>query len=210
MTRRYDGFLTEKIVVAGYVLERQAKASGAPSAAEGHFNGNDLVVQAWKMHPHDLGLPGYENMYPDSRRILAVLWDRGRGTVLNGWFEKVAVNLYRITEKGREKAREVLGWETVKPVEKPAPGLPPEIRDLYFSEVFRKHKAGQPISFAEACQWWGITENMTQKKALEKLTVFGRELRMHDEYPEARSLFNVHEQLVARFEKYLQLLRAAV
>lgn len=206
--RNDDLSLYAKLLLAAYDADRKFRAKSAPSASECHLLFSDLVVAAWNHDRQAFGLLGHEKLYPNSKTVNDTLWSKN-GIVAKGWLNRVEANTFIITTLGKLVAKQLLTDRTL-PAAKPTTAMPEKLTQLLQSKVYLKARDGKEVSRDEAFAWWGIAEDMPQMKALERLTVFGRELRMHDEYPEARSLFNVHEQLVSRFEKYLQLLRAAV
>jgi hypothetical protein len=68
------------------------------------FSAEDLVVAAWRAHPAQFGLRGFEQVSADNNKVLAFLMGRNRGMV-NGQhlLEQVGKKLYRVTDIGRRE-----------------------------------------------------------------------------------------------------------
>jgi hypothetical protein len=66
----------------------------------------DLVVRAWERDHDRFGLPGHELHYPHSNRVLAKLAGAD-GVCGLGWLRLHAPNTWRLTTKGRRRARDL-------------------------------------------------------------------------------------------------------
>jgi hypothetical protein len=95
-------------------------ASDLATQGKGEFTEWDLTVAAWKRNRNRFGCRGYEDDYPDHKRVMMEIMSREKkdSPLRRGWLEKVRTNYYRITplgvaeaeriqEKGREPATTV-------------------------------------------------------------------------------------------------------
>ena len=69
--------LPEKILLAGFELEEQGQSP---------FSAEALIVAAWQKYPRTFGLKGYEELYPDSNKVLAGIMGE-KGLPKRGWME---------------------------------------------------------------------------------------------------------------------------
>lgn len=70
------------------------------------FSEWDLTVAAWQLNPHRWGMRGYEEEYPDHKRVMMEVM--GRNNLVNkGWLERPKTNHYQITSAGMAKAAEI-------------------------------------------------------------------------------------------------------
>ena len=91
-----------------------AMANVAAESEERGFFEWDVIVEAWKIDPNRNGLRGYEDLYPDSKKIALNYMGKGNNTALGkGFAEKVGTNKYRITRLGLSRAA-VLRGESIE------------------------------------------------------------------------------------------------
>lgn len=146
----------EKILLAASHLE---------DLGESPFSAEALIVAVWRKYPRTFGLKGYEDQYPDSNKVLASIMGE-RGLTRRGWLDKPGQKLYALTGEGRRMVRRLLQGD-----DQPAPkqNRPVKLaRDhdkllqgLFVSSAYEKHREGrrQEMTFADACRFWGISEN---------------------------------------------------
>lgn len=130
-------------------------------ARRGPIRLSDLIVEAWKQDPKRLGIPHYEDQYPDAHRIACYLSGR-RGLVSEGYLYREGPNTYLLDYKGV-----VLG--------EPHGTLPRAddkvLTALWDSEAFTKDRGGkkEEISYTEACACWGIAGEGEPSERLEAI-----------------------------------------
>lgn len=66
-----------------------------------------LVVRAWERSSDRFGLPGHENHYPHSARVMAKLSGEDGVCGSLGWLRATEPNTWRLTTKGRKRARDL-------------------------------------------------------------------------------------------------------
>jgi hypothetical protein len=157
--------LPEKILLAASGLEEDGQTS---------FHAEALVVAAWRKYPRTFGLKGFEEEFPDSNKVLSSLMGE-KGLVKRGWLLKVGQKLYSLTREGRQVVRRLLHGE----VAPPKPAAPVKLnrdhdkvmQSLLASTAYEKFREGrqQELKFADACRFWGITENLSGEALDERL-----------------------------------------
>jgi len=145
----------EKILLAAHHLEE---------AGQSPFSAEALIVAAWQQSPRTFGLKGYAELYPDSNKILTSLMGE-KGLARRGWLNKVGQKLYALTREGRHVVRRLRHEDTPPPPSETV-GMAKEhdklLQVLYGSTAVRKYQDGrkQELTFADACRFWNITENL--------------------------------------------------
>lgn len=221
-TPEISATIHEKILLAAFALE---EAGQTPFSAEA------LIVNSWKKYPATFGLRDYADLYPDSNKVLVGLMGV-RGLAGRGWLAKLGAKQYSLTREGRQTVRRLLGTEAPLIERKPA-GTIPLTRDqekllhgLLASTAWSKHLEDrkQELTFADACRYWGITENLSGSEVDKQLNAFRKALTELDRLlgsngsavlPGGRSvsgdevgrLDKLHAYLEQRFGRHLGLLR---
>jgi hypothetical protein len=208
----------EKILLAADQLEKEGQSP---------FSAEALIVAAWQKFPRTFGLKGYTDQYPDSNKVLSSIMGE-KGLARRGWLVKMGQKVYSLTREGRQALRRILRQEE-------APEPPTNLRlprdkersllNLLESSAAGKFEEGrkQELTFADACRFWGITENMrgegldTKLRQLEdSLAEFERLLADSDaelssgrvvSAGDLRVLGNMHRYMEDRFGRHLTLLR---
>jgi len=211
----------EKILVAADQLE---KAGQSPFSAEA------LIVASWQQFPRTFGLKGYADQYPDSNKVLSSIMGV-KGLARRGWLVKMGQKLYALTREGRSIVRKVLQQD-----DEPAPATTTTIhlsRDqekfllaLFDTSAVQKFEENRKaeLTFADACRFWSITENMKGEQLDAKLTYFEQTLTELDKLlangdaevaggrvfsaGDLRVLTNIHRYMEDRFGRHLNLLRS--
>ncbi len=210
----------EKILLAAHQLEE---------AGQSPFSAEALIVAVWQQNPRTFGLKGYAEQYPDSNKVLTSLMGE-KGLARRGWLNKVGQKLYALTREGRQMLRRLRQEE---PAAAPAPtetvAMPRDhdklLQTLYATSALRKYQEGhkQDLTFADACRFWSITENLAGpaldarllavRAALAEIerTVRKGQAVLSDGrafgFDDANLFNDLHLYLEDRFSRHLTLLR---
>lgn len=91
---------TEEVLLAANRLSGDEKKE---------FKEWDLTVETWKLNKNRWGLKGYEEKYPDHKRVMNEIMARGLQKIIGrGWLERTKPNYYRITPLGLAKAKSII------------------------------------------------------------------------------------------------------
>jgi hypothetical protein len=216
-----DCTVPEKILLAAFQLEE---------AGQSPFSAETLIVSVWQQFPRTFGLKGYAEQHPDSNKVLSSLMGE-KGLARRGWLNKMGQKLYALTREGRQLVRRLrnddpppLPTENVK--------LPRDqdklLQTLFASTAVRKYQDNRKpeLTFADACRFWSITENLQGAALDDRLATVraslgdieraigksktvlsdGRLLTGDD----ANMLCDLHLYLEDRFARHLTLLRNRV
>lgn len=216
---------SQKILMAAYRLEEQGQSP---------FSAEALIVAAWQENPRTFGLKGFADQHPDSNRVLSCIMGE-KGLARRGWLAKMGQKLYSLTRKGREEVQHLEGGgskATKASAEraKPSRSKIPRDQEKYLMSLFsaaavKRYQEGfkRDITFADACKFWGITENLQGEELthrLDKVTATlaelerlvgagsvelsnGRSISQED----LESLAEVNDYLKEQFSRHLSLLR---
>jgi hypothetical protein len=216
-----DFTVPEKILVAAEQLEQ---------AGQTPFTAEALVVAAWQRFPNTFGLKGFTDQYPDSNKVLSSLMGE-KGLARRGWLVKTGLKMYALTREGRRVIRRVMLNEDIEPDDEPklqrlSRDLERFVMGLLDSTAVQKFEENRKaeLTFADACRFWGITENMRGDTLDEKLGLVQKQLTALDRvFAEAdveltngrvltagdiRVLANIHRHMEDRFDRHLNLLRS--
>ena len=217
-----DCTLPEKILLAAHQLDE---------AGQTPFSAKALVVSAWQKYPVTFGLKGYSEQYPDSNKVLASIMGE-KGLAKRGWLIKMGQKLYTLSRDGKVVVRRLLQGDDAPPpprVSGAAVHVPKEqdklLNTLFGTTALEKFLEGrkQEWTFADACRFWNITENLAAEildSRLDHLAAVladlerqvgtgnivlsnGRSVSADD----VAKLYEVHSQLSTRFSRHLTLLR---
>jgi hypothetical protein len=210
----------EKILLAADQLEKQGQSP---------FSAEALIVAAWQQYPRTFGLKGYAELYPDSNKILSSIMGE-KGLARRGWLVKMGQKLYALTRDGRQVVRRLLNEDATEPeAETPAVHLSREqerfLLGLLDSTAVQKFEENRKmeLTFADACRFWGITENLRGDVLDARLTQFEANLSELDRAlasadaelsngrvvspGDVRVVTNIHRHMEDRFSRHLSLLR---
>lgn len=100
MKRKNELTASQQILIAASDLATQGKVE---------FTEWDLTVAAWKRNKNRFGCRGYEDDYPDHKRVMMEIMSREKkdSPLRQGWLEKVRTNHYRITPLGIGEAERI-------------------------------------------------------------------------------------------------------
>jgi hypothetical protein len=219
-----DCTVPEKILLAAFQLEQEGQSP---------FSAEALIVASWQRFPRTFGLKGYADQYPDSNKVLSSIMGV-KGLARRGWLAKMGQKLYTLTREGQVLARRLSqGGETkadtaVQSEHKLSREHEKFLLGLFSSPATRKFEEGlkQEVTFADACRYWGVNENMHGEALDARLDHFranladlnhvlgqndavlsnGRSVSASD----VKLLNQVHDQLRERFGRHLSLLRNRV
>lgn len=220
--------VADMLLISALHVERDR---GAP------FTGEDLVVAAWREFPHVFGLSGHldddgKPLYPDSNRVYAETMG-SKPVRKRGLLEKTGKKMYRLTEAGREVAREL---ERALEGQSRTEGRLTEVRiardtegqllRLRRSRAVTKIETGrrEDLSFSDACIFWRITPhsyaielegklseiNSLISSAREHLTEGATRLGRGQggiSLADVRLVEETHKELQLRFESQLDIMR---
>ncbi|MBI3821528.1 MAG: hypothetical protein HY289_02490 [Planctomycetes bacterium] len=187
-----------------------------------------LIVASWQKFPSTFGLKGFSEKYPDSNKILSSIMGE-KGLARRGWLVKMGQKLYALTREGRNVIRRVMLEEEEAPTPGTAQRMNREherfLKSLFDSSAVQKFEDNrkQELSFADACRFWGVTENMKGDHLDEKLESMDAVLAELDRIladvdaemtggrvvtaGDIRVMTNIHRYMEDRFERHLNLLR---
>jgi hypothetical protein len=211
----------EKILLAADQLEKQGQSP---------FSAEALIVAAWQQHPRTFGLKGYSDQYPDSNKVLSSIMGE-KGLARRGWLVKMGQKLYALTRDGRQVVRRLLQQEDEPPAVAPAStfrlGRDQEkfllgLLDSTAIQKFEENRKAE-LTFADACRFWSITENMKGDALDARLEQFQKNLEELDRQlaqddaelsngrvvtaGDLRVVGNIHRYMEDRFGRHLTLLR---
>jgi len=215
-----DFTVPEKILLAAENLEQQGQSP---------FTAEMLIVASWQRFSSTFGLKGFTEKYPDSNKILSSIMGE-KGLARRGWLVKMGQKLYALTREGRNVIRRVMMEEEE---DAPAGSVQRMSREherflkvLFDSSAVQKFEDNRKheLSFADACRFWSITENMKGELLDEKLEDMNTTLAELDRIladvdaemsggrvvtaGEIRVMTNIHRYMQDRFERHLNLLRS--
>lgn len=213
--------MPEKILLAAHQLEEQGQSP---------FSAESLIVASWQKFPRTFGLKGYTDQYPDSNKILSSLMGE-KGLAKRGWLNKMGQKMYSLSRDGRQIAKRMLHEEepsarvsTSKLTRDQEKFLLHTLDAPAVDKYQEGHKA--ELTFADACRFWGITENLRGEaldNRLEKLRIGLAEIDQligktgadlstgRNIAPEDIALVHkVDEYLMDRFSRHLTLVRNRV
>ena len=218
LTTAAECTVPEKILLAALELEEQGQSP---------FSAEALIVAAWQKFPKTFGLKGYAELYPDSNKVLSSIMGV-RGLAGRGWLSKMGQKLYSLTREGRQVVRRLTQDDAPPPASDPV-HLPREhdklLLALFASTALKKYQEGRggELTFADACRYWSITENLAAPALDARLEALRSALNdierrvgrgaavlsdgRHFTATDASLLGEVHEHLEERFSRHLTLLR---
>lgn len=219
MTAVADCTVSEMILLSAVALEEQGHST---------FTAEELIVAVWRRYPGSFGLKGFVEQHPDANKVLTSLMGE-KGIVRRGWLAKMGQKLYALTRDGRGEASRLRGDPDAPPPPSREEKLPRELEQfligLLESDALQKLREGRKaeLTFADACRFWGIAENLTGPALDARLDSFRVTLadvtkrvdrtvllstRRSVAAEEVAQLGGVHTALRERFDRLLNLLRS--
>lgn len=148
--------MPEMILLAAHHLEEIGQVP---------FSAEALIVASWQKSPKTFGLKGYADQYPDSNKVLTSVMGK-KGLANRGWLAKMGQKLYSLTRAGRQAVRALLQAEEPAAPAAPAGKLSKEQEKFFLhlsnTPAVEKYQQGLKLelTFADACKFWGINENI--------------------------------------------------
>jgi hypothetical protein len=214
--------VSEKVLLAAHALEE---------AGQSPFSAEALVVSAWKKFPDTFGLKDFTGLYPDSNKVLSCIMGE-RGLPRRGWLAKLGHKQYALTREGRQAIRRLMHADEALEDDSPTPviTLPrdeeKQLQTLLATSALTKFLEDRKaeLTFADACRYWGITENLSGSDLDARLQDFRARLVALDRQLGANGrvvlaggrsiggedigeLDRLHAYLEQRFARHLNLLR---
>jgi hypothetical protein len=220
ITAAVEFTVPEKILLAAHQLDQQGQSP---------FSAEALIVAAWQQFPRAFGLKGYADQYPDSNKVLTSIMGE-KGLARRGWLVKMGQKLYAMTRDGKHAVRRLLQQESEPAEPAPTTRLRPELERQLISlldstavQKFEERRKNE-LTFADACRFWNVTENMRGDALDNQFNKFDKELieleriiavneielsngRMVNP-GDIRVLRNIHHYMEDRFSRHLNLLRS--
>jgi hypothetical protein len=145
----------QRILLAAAALAAEGKSS---------FTEWDLTVKAWERDKNRFGCRGYEERYPDHKRVMSEIMGQTKrdNPIRRGWIEKAGKNQYKITTAGLAQAERLSslagdGRATVR-----SPSLVYDaVKDYVLNRVFLDYSRdeAEPRTWLGASAFLGLTEN---------------------------------------------------
>jgi len=136
-------------------------------AGKSEFSEWDLTVATWKRNPNRFGCRGYEDQYPDHKRVMMEIMGTTKkdNPIRRGWLEKIRTNTYRFTNLGQTEA-ERLGQlsDTGGKSRRSPQAIFEAVSPFYRNSVFRKHckNKEEPRMWLGAASFLQLTNNKPQ------------------------------------------------
>lgn len=145
-------------------LEILFAANDLADSGKTEFSEWDLTVAAWNRDPNRFGCRGYENLYPDHKRVMMEIMGQTKkdNPLRRGWLVKTRPNHYSITPLGRNEAGRVAPTSSEQ---KKTDRSPQDIYDAilpYFNSLtFKKFTKdpNEPKMWLGAASFLGISRN---------------------------------------------------
>ena len=217
-----EATVPEKILLAAHYLEEHGQSP---------FSAESLIVASWQKFPKTFGLKGYADQYPDSNKVLSCIMGE-RGLARRGWLSKMGQKLYALTREGRLVVQRLLHGGEEPTTKKSSLRIPRDqekvLQGVFGTSAVKKFEEGlkDEITFKDACNFWGIPENVQGEALGPRLDRFRavqtqveRLIGTNDaelsngqiiSKDDTNLLTAVHEYLEDRFSRHLRLLRDRV
>jgi hypothetical protein len=209
---------SEKILIAASFLDKKGQSP---------FSAEALIVASWQHFPKTFGLKGYADLHPDSNKVLSSIMGE-RGLAKRGLLVKMGQKLYALTKEGRREVARLTQEEQPESTKSVQLSKDKEkfLQFVFTSSAVRKFEENQKqdLTFADACRFWDITQNLKGEAVDTRLQYVDQMLNELDqilaqedaELPtgrvvtagDLRALRNIHHYMEDRFERVLNLLRS--
>ena len=128
------------------------------------FSEWDLTVAVWKRNRNKFGCRGYEDKYPDHKRVMMEIMSREKkdNPLRRGWFEKTRPNFYKITNLGLSEATRLEHragdvTATLRSPDNVYEVVAPYVNHRVFKDFCRN--SDEPSTWLGASSFLGITKN---------------------------------------------------
>jgi hypothetical protein len=119
-----------------------------------------LTVETWLLNKQRWGLRGYEEKYPDHKRVMNEIMAKGTQKVLGkGWLKRLRPNYYSVTSAGKARAAALSEFKVTK---RERSLLEYDAVKAYISNpVFEKYckNPKEPKTWLGAASFLGLTKN---------------------------------------------------
>lgn len=139
-------------------------ANDLASAGQNEFSEWDLTVAAWKRDQNRFGCRGYEDQYPDHKRVMMEIMGQTKkdNPLRRGWIVKSRPNHYEITALGRNEATKIALVSQGQPVTERSPqdlydAVAPYFNSLTFKKFIKDD--GEPKMWLGAASFLGLSKN---------------------------------------------------
>lgn len=155
---------TERLTAAQEIL---LGAADIDRSGAKEFSEWDLTVATWKRNPNRFGCRGYEDRYPDHKRVMMEIMGTTKkdNPIRRGWLERSRSNYYRMTDIGRAEAERLGDTNlTGEKSHRSAQPIYDAVAPLYRHPVFRKYCGDpqEPRMWLGAASFLGLTSNEPQ------------------------------------------------
>ena len=152
---------TKKTTAANEIL---LAANDLASAGKNEFSEWDLTVAAWKRDSNRFGCRGYEDRYPDHKRVMMEIMGQTKkdNPLRRGWLIKSRPNHYEITALGRNEAAKIaLISQGQAATERSPQDLYDAVAPYFNSMTFRKFVKDdtEPKTWLGAASFLGLSKN---------------------------------------------------
>lgn len=139
-------------------------ANDLANAGKAEFSEWDLTVAAWRRDPNRFGCRGYENLYPDHKRVMMEIMGQTKkeNPVRRGWLTRTRANHYGITPLGRNEASRSASGSGERPTTERSPqDIYDAISPYFGSLTFKKFvkDCSEPKMWLGAASFLGISRN---------------------------------------------------
>ena len=148
----------QEILVAAYTLDGNSLDT---------FTEWDLTVVTWKRNQIKFGCRGYENLYPDHKRVMMEIMATSKkdSPIRRGWIVKIRPNVYCLTNVGKTEALRITNsgsgvgnnWRSPQTIYD-------SILPLYNSPAFRRHQndIDEPRLWLGAASFYQLSSSDSQ------------------------------------------------
>lgn len=145
-------------------LEILLAANDLALAGKDEFSEWDLTVAAWKRDQNRFGCRGYEDKYPDHKRVMMEIMGQTKkdNPLRRGWLVRSRTNHYKITALGRNEATEIALVSQGQPVTERSPQDLYDAVEPYFNSLtFKKFVKddSEPKMWLGAASFLGLSKN---------------------------------------------------
>ena len=200
------------LTAAQEILLAAGKLSGTD---RGEFSEWELTVRVWEMNKQRFGCRGgYEEKYPDHKRVMMELMGKGKPVKERGWIEKTRKNHYRVTALGLAVAARLV--EHGRPSHRRAHDVYDALERYAFHQVFKAHRESEeePKTWLGAAAFLALRSNdpeelekrlSTIRGAIEEALGWMAETGM-EQLQRGDTLSPISREMIARLGDFLSLL----
>src|SRR5207249_8047562 len=128
------------------------------------FSEWDLTVNTWRRNKNRFGCRGYEDDYPDHKRVMMEIMGKTKkdNPLRRGWLTKIKPNVYRLTDLGQAEAERLDYSALAAPTSQRSPqAIYDAILPFIQHRVFLTHSrdAEEPRMWLGAASFLGLTQN---------------------------------------------------